>query len=173
MDRPEADDYEEGVLYRYKDFEAYKIALAKAPLSEWILTRSLGGGKSSTYMPIEISEALADMFFRTWEVRDEKYMNVLNEIVSTVKINALPDYPGADYITFSGSASKPVQCDAKSEVYLFPKGKKTNALEYCLPAVRSDAIGNALETLGNVFGRNLSRKADNNFGFNLSYKKSD
>jgi len=157
--------------YRYKDVEEFKLALSTNPSTSWMKDRALGGGKSATYEPIEIKEALADRIFRNWEVCDEKYMNVLNEIVCTVKITALPDYPGAEHILFTGSASKPVQCDKGAVVHEFPKGKKANALEYCLPAVRSEAIGNALETLGNLFGRNVARSVNNDFGFKLNYKK--
>lgn len=159
--------------YRYKDVEAFKIVINNPPQPEWLQSRDLGGNKTAHYEPIEVKEALADRVFREWNVVDEKYMNVLNEIVCTVKIVALPDYPGADYITFTGSASKPVQCDSGSKVHEFPIGKKSNALEYCLPAVRSEAIGCALETLGNLFGRNINRKVSNDFGFDLKYKKDE
>jgi hypothetical protein len=158
-------------FYRYKDFEAYKIALTKPPQSDWLKNRELGGNKKSNYQPIEIIEAIADRVFREWYVMDEKYMNVLNEVVCTVKINALPDYPGADWIQFTGSASKPVQAASGSKPEEFPKGKLSNALQYCLPAVRSDAIGCAFEVLGNLFGRNVNRAASNDFGFDVSYKK--
>ena len=158
-------------FYRFAGVESFKLALAAQPQDVWLKSRDIGGGKSAQYAPIQIKEAIADRMFRTWEVADEKYMNVLNEIVCTVKIIALPDYPGADHMSFTGSASKPVQCDSKSVAHEFPKGKKANALEYCLPAVRSEAIGNAFETLGNVFGRNVARAVSNDFGFDLKYKK--
>ena len=45
-----------------------------------------------------------------------------------------------------------------SKVTDFPANKHKNAIQYCLPASRSEAIGNALETIGNVFGRNLNRE---------------
>jgi hypothetical protein len=88
-----------------------------------------------------------------------------------VKIIAVPDYVNAEHMSFTGSSSKPIQCDKGVEPHDFPKGKKANALEYCLPAVRSEAIGNALETLGNLFGRNVARGVTNDFGFELKYKK--
>jgi len=157
--------------YRFADHESYQKKLMQAPPSEGIKTRKLGGGKTSTYEVIEVKEAIADVIYREWNVVDEKYMNVLNEVVCTVKILALPDYPGADHITFTGSASKAVQTDKGSKVHEFPLGKKSNALEYCLPAARSEAIGNAFSSLGNIFGRNLNREVTNNFGYDLSYQE--
>jgi len=157
--------------YRYKDFEAFKIALTKKPPASMLKSRGLGGGKTTNYQPIEVTEALADMMFRDWSITDEKYMNVLNEIVCTVKITALPDYPGSDFITLTGSASKPITCKKGSFAEQFPVGKLTNSLQYTLPAVRSDAIGCAFETKGNLFGRNVSRASSNDFSFDVSYEK--
>ena len=159
-------------LYRYKDFESWKVALTKGPPASLIKTRGLGGSKQSSYQPIEVTEALADMMFREWNVSDEKYFNIINEIVCTVKITALPDYPGSDYMVFTGTASKPVTVDKNSDLTQFPKGKKANALQYNMPAVRSDAIGCAFETKGNLFGRNISRESSNDFGFDVSYEKN-
>lgn len=159
--------------YRYKNYEDWKIALTKSPPQSMLRNRGLGGGKQSNYMPIEGVEALADMMFREWNVTDEKYFNIINEIVCTVKITALPDYPGADYMVLTGSASKPIQVDKGSEITQFPKGKKPNALQYCMPATRSDAIGCAFETKGNLFGRNVNRDASNNYGFDVSYEKEE
>jgi hypothetical protein len=164
--------------YRYKNYEAFHIALTKAPPAAFLKSRSIGGNRESNYQSIQAIEALAEMMFREWNVVEEKYMNVLNEIVCTVKVQALPDYPGADYMTFTGSASKAVQVNAgtkstpKAQVHQFPLGKKENALQYCLPAVRSEAIGCAFETKGNVFGRNVNREASNDFGFDVSYEKT-
>lgn len=157
--------------YRYKDHEEYSLKLNRPPEEGWIKNRTIGGGRSIDYTSIEVKEAIADVIFREWNVVHENYVPVLNEIVGTVKIIALPDYPGADHITFTGSASKPIQCKAGSDPAEFPKGKLPNALQYCLPACRSDAIGCAFESLGNIFGRNVSREASNNYGFNLEYKE--
>lgn len=161
-------------LYRYPNFEQFKKALAKAPPASLLKTRGLGGSKQTTYQPIEVTEALADMLFRTWDIADEKYFNILNEISCTVKIVALPDYPDADYMTFTGSASKPIQVDKDSKVENFPVGKKANALQYNMPAVRSDAIGNAFEKKGNIFGRNVGRDGVSvDFGFDVSYERPE
>ncbi|MGB0881874.1 MAG: hypothetical protein ACPGSO_02895 [Vicingaceae bacterium] len=158
-------------LYRYKNVEEYKKTISVKPQERWFDSRNLGGGKSATYIPIAVKEALADRIFREWNVIDERHDVILNEIVYRVKIQALPDYPNAEHIFFTGTAAKPIQQHKDSSPESFPIGKKGNALEYCLPAARSEAIANALETLGNLFGRNVGRKVDNDFGFDLSYKK--
>ncbi len=159
--------------YRYADLKAFKEALQKGPAESWLMERSLGAGRTVEYTPIQIKEALADQMFREWTIVDEKYFNILNELICTVKIHATPDYPGAELWVFSGSASKQIACDSGSKVDQFPLGKKGNALQYNLPAVRSDAVGCALESLGNMFGRNTARSVANDFGFKFKEEESE
>lgn len=165
---------EEKEYYRYKNIEAYKIALAKPPSDGWILNRSLGGKRQTDYEPVQVKQALADLVFRTWNVESETYTVVLNEIICTVKISALPDYPGADFEYLSGSGAHTIACDKGSKPIDFPEGKKSNALEYCMPAARTKAIGCAFQDKGNLFGRNVGRgDVTNDFGFDLTYNKDD
>lgn len=155
--------------FRFSSREEWKKALNNAPNENWIQERSIGMGKKSDYVPIAVQQALTDVFWKEFNVIDEKYFVIVNEIVCTVKIKCLPDYPYAEHEVMTGSASKPIQSDKGSIVDKFPKGKKLNAVEYNLPAVRSSAIGNALETKGNVFGRHLGRSVSS--GYNMTDKK--
>lgn len=147
-------------VHNFKNREEWQTAINKAPASVLIKTRSLGAGKSSSYLPIEYQQALQDVFFDEFDIIDEKYQVIFNEIICTVKCQGVPSYPGADFRIFTGSGSKPIQCNAGSVVEKFPKGKKTNALEYNLPAARTTALSKALETVGNIFGRNLGRAVE-------------
>lgn len=149
--------------YRYPSHENYKMALDALPKASWVKERDLGGNRKSRYLPIEVQQAIADRLFDYWNVYDEQHTVVANEIIVTVKIQFQPSYPEADIIFCTGSASKAIQCAKGSFVDTFPKGKITNALEYCLPAARQSAISNAFMTLGNVFGRNLGRKVKDNY----------
>lgn len=148
---------------------SYKEALNNAPKDGWIDNRSLGMNKQSTYMPIQYQQALADKVFDEWNVVDEHYSVVINEIICTVKILALPSYPNSEHETFTGSSAKPIQARKGSLPELFPKGKLPNSLEYNVPAARSAAISNALSTKGNIFGRHLGRNISS--GYNMSGKK--
>lgn len=142
---------------------SWLVALNKAPNQALLKSRNLGGSKKSKYLPIERQQALQDIFFDEFDVVDEKYTVIFNEIICTVKCQGLPSYPNAEYRMFSGSGAKPIQCDANSSVAKFPLGKKTNALEYNLPAARTTAISKSLETIGNIFGRNLGRAIGDNY----------
>lgn len=156
--------------HNFDDRKAWQKALNAAPKNKWIKQRSLGGNKSVMYLPIPIKQALADIFFDEFDIVDARFELITNEILCTLKISVLPSYPNSEHRIISGSAAKPVQCARGSNVHQFPKGKFTNSLEYCAPAARAVAISNALETFGNVFGRNIGR-ASVSMGYNLSDNK--
>ena len=141
----------------FKSFEKWKEALNKAPKNSWVKSRTLGGGKNSTYIPIPIQQALADIFFDEFDVYDEKYTQIENEILCTVKISVLPSFPDSEHRVISGTGAKPIAARSGSKPENFPKGKIPNSLEYCAPNARISAISNALETFGNIFGRNIGR----------------
>lgn len=155
--------------YRFKNRQDWQEALNAAPKEDWIKTRKLGGGKTSKYVPIPVQQALADIFFNEFDVFDEKYTEIQNEILCTVKIQILPSYPNSEHRTISGTGAKPIQMDKGAKPIDYPKGKKLNALEYCAPAARTMGISNALNTFGNVFGRNIGRAIVTD-GYNMSKK---
>lgn len=149
--------------YMFANREAYISMLELSPADGMIKIRKLGGSRSSKYVPIEAQEGIADKLFREWNVLDLDYSVVHNELLMTVKIQYLPDYPGADYQFCSGVGAKAIQQKQGENPEGFPKGKIINSLEYCLPAAKSNAVSNALSDLGNVFGKNLNRDCDNDF----------
>jgi len=159
-------------VYQYKDKETWTQALQNSPPESWIKSRSLGNGKSSKYIPLGIQQALGDKFFRECDVVEENYQLIVNEILCTIKICYLPDYPHAEHRYMTGSGSKPIQMDANSSASKFPIGKKTNALEYNAPAARAAALSNAFTTFANLFGRNLGREMASDFSF-IRNKKTE
>jgi len=159
--------------YNFKNRAEWLQALNNAPADSWIKKRSIGS-KDSLFIPIAVQQALADLFFNEFDVFDEKYQLITNEIAATVKISVLPSYPNSEHRIISGSGTKPIQMDSGSSVKDFPKSKKLNALEYNLPASRSAAISNALSTFGNIFGRNVGRSVSVSFNLlsNMQKKKN-
>lgn len=156
--------------YKFSTREAYLKALDSVMPDNYIQKRDLGGGKVSKYLPAPIKEAIADDFFIYWNVVDEKYQLIANELICTVKLVFLPSYPGSDELFCTGTAAVPVQMDAGAKIIDFPAKKKTNALEYNVPGVRTEAMSKALETLGNIFGRNISRKINKNTDLPNNFK---
>ena len=158
--------------HNFPNREAWQKALDAAPSKRLLKSRAIGMGKKSKYLPIEHQQAIQDIFFDEFDVIDEKYQVILNEVVCTVKCQGLPSYPNSEHRTFTGSGAKPIQCNAGASVDKFPKGKKTNALEYNLPAARTTAISKALETIGNKFGRNLGRAVVDDYNMANQFKES-
>ena len=95
-------------VFNFKNREDWIQKLQESPKEEWLKKRTLGGGKTSIYVPLFIQEALADLFFRECDIIEEKYSVVVNEIVFTVKLSILPDYPDSEHRIITGSASKPI-----------------------------------------------------------------
>jgi len=149
--------------YKYKDLLDYRLALDHPPPDGWIQNRDLGNSRKSQYIPISVIEAIADELFREWYIIEEKPLNTGDGIGFTVKIQALPDYPDADYIFFTGSGA----------IKFHNTG---NAVEYNFPAARSRAITSAFNELGNIFGRNIGREINKNpvgKGFTLRKKEEE
>jgi hypothetical protein len=161
------------LVFNFKDLEAFKEELQKAPPPGWVKTRDLGGSKKSSYVPLAIQQALADHFFRECDVAQETYQVIVNEILCTVKLSLLPDFPHAEHRYITGTASKPIQMDSQSTPSKFPLNKKANALEYNAPAARSAAISNALTTFANIFGRNLGRDVSNDYSIKPKTKEDE
>jgi len=132
-------------LYRFKNRSEYLKALDMVILKKDIQSRDIGNGKVHNYFPISIKEAIADYVFFEWNVIDDRYTVINEMLTATVKLTYVPNYPEAEEKFCTGTSAVLIQ-------------KKQNALEYQLPAVLSEAVGNALGRLGNIFGRNLSRK---------------
>lgn len=153
--------------YPFANHQVWHQHLQEAPISSWIQERSLGGNKKSKFIPLGIQEAVADKFFREFDLIDITYEICLNEIIAIAKFSILPNYPNAEHRIICGSSAKPIQCSKGTS---FPKGKITNALEYNTPASQSAAKSNALTNFGNIFGRNLNRKGISN-GFSYTKNK--
>jgi len=168
--------------YRFANKKEYNAALDMFISKKHIKERDIGYGKDKhKYLPIHIKEPLADYVFAEWNVIEENYkiiqgpkyeqkkengklvkkvVGVNDYILYTVKLLYVPDYPGAEEKFCTGTAAKLVQAT-------------NNCYEYQLPGVRSDAISNALQGLGNIFGRNLPRSLSDTFSLRAVGGKKD
>lgn len=156
--------------FRFPSREEYLKTLDKTMPQEYIQTREIGAGQVQQYLPLPIQEAIADDMFHYWNVTDEKYMLIANEVIATVRITYMPSYPDAEELYCTGSAAGPISMDSGAKVTDFPAKKKINALEYNLGSRRGAAVGCALNSLGNIFGRNIGRKINKNTPISSDFK---
>ncbi len=110
---------------------------------------------------------------KEFDLVDEKYQMIQNELLCTIKIQYLASYPNSEHRYMTGTAAKPIQQAKGSVASLFPDGKLTNATEYNAPAARAAAMSNALTTFANLFGRNLGREVRNDFSFSKTKKDGE
>ena len=143
--------------YRFSNHKEWKEAMQEAPSVKWIKNRDLSGSKSSSYIPIGIQEALADLFFREFDIVDTQIEVNGNQILAQVKINVLPDYPHAEHRTISGVAARVMT-------------KAGNSLEYGARSAKNAAKSEALTDFSNIFGRNLNRDFANDFSYSKANK---
>lgn len=143
--------------FRFTSREAYLKHLDMVLPPNCIQKRKVGNS-TKDYLPIPLQESKAHEIFHYWNVIDEKYTNIANELICTVKIEYMPSYPGADIQTCTGSGSQAIEMSSGSKCSDFPNNKSLTALDKNLGSARSKAIGCALGSLGNIFGQNLSRK---------------
>jgi len=163
-------------IFKFSTREEYLQALDAVLPEKYEQTRKLGGNKTHTYLPTAIQEAVADDIFHYWNVEIiSDPVVIINEVILKVKICFSPSYPDAGEFTVAGIAAQPIQQIKGSDASKFPTGKVLNALEYNLPSLKSRAVGNALESLGNIFGRNISRRLNQNESLpkNFTLRKHD
>lgn len=156
--------------FRFSSREEYIRMLDMVLPDDYVQKREIKQGEYVHYYPTAIQEALADDIFHNWHVVKEDYIVIANELVCTVCLEYTPSYPGAIEHMCTGSAAIPIQMDRGAEVKDFPAKKKKNSLQYNLPAGRSLAIGCALQTIGNIFGRNLDRKLNQKIKISKDFK---
>lgn len=147
-------------VHNFEDYASWKKGLQEAPNAKWIKTRDLGKGKSSRYVPLGIQEALADMFFREFDVIDSDVIVNGTQILAQVKISMLPDYPNAEHRIISGVGARVMT-------------KAGNSLEYGARSAKNAAKSEALTDFGNIFGRNLNREFVDNFSYSKKKKEDN
>lgn len=148
------------INHRFESHATWKKALQEAPNSKLIKTRDLGKGKTSRYVPLGIQEALADLFFREFDIIDADVVVEGTQILAQVKISILPDYPNAEHRIISGVGARVMT-------------KAGNSLEYGARSAKNAAKSEALTDFGNIFGRNLNRDFVDNFSYTPKKKEGD
>ncbi len=132
----------------------YRQQIDAAPAKSAVLNRNLdaSGKKTHKYVPIHYQEGMADYLFEYWDIIDTKvtFVERSDKVMTCtviVTISYMPKYEGASERVTTGIASG-----------FFASQK--NSSEYGVPKIENQAIGNALQKIGNIFGRNIGRKVN-------------
>lgn len=127
--------------------------LNQAPTQAWIKKHPL---YNNEYLPIDKVEFLLTVFFKSWHVEVKNVFQIANSVCVTVKLYFMnPDTEQYDWQDGVGAA--PLQVDSGSKP-MNAEAIKSNAVMLALPIAETNAVKDAADKIGKIFGRDLNRK---------------
>lgn len=110
------------------------------------------------YLPISAIETELDRCFAgLWQTKNMQWKLIANEVVVSIELEVFNPIAKV-WLTRSGIGAAQMRMSKGAEITDITK-KLKNALEMDVAHAKADAIKNAAKSLGNLFGRNLTRKA--------------
>lgn len=139
----------------YTDIEHFQMFLNKAPAKSEIKTNPYAG--DSQYIPIAVIEKrLDEIYAGLWSVEDCNIQVVANSVLCTLSLKVV--HPIAKFeIRRAGVGAIPIQLN-KGEKEMSFSTIKSDAIRKNAPAAKSQALRNAAQSLGMIFGRSLNRE---------------
>jgi len=127
--------------------------LNQPPHKGWIKKHPL---YSNDYLPIDKVEFLLTCFFQTWRVKIKQVFQISNSVCVTVRLYFKnPDTGEMEWQDGGGAA--PMQVNSKSNP-MDSNEIKSNAVMLALPIAETNAVKDAADKIGKIFGRDLNRK---------------
>jgi hypothetical protein len=108
------------------------------------------------YIPIERQEWLMTRLFVNWHIEVKSIELIANSICATVRVHYQSPTTG-EMIWMDGVGAVPLQTDKGAGATDFNK-IKSNGVQLAAPAAKSYAFKDAVETIGNLFGKDINRK---------------
>ena len=117
---------------------------------------------NTKYVPISYVEMkLDEMFIDGWNREIKSHDQVLNSVVVVVRISAFNPSNGRDFFR-DGIGSKALQLKRGSSA-MDIASLQPNACELAYPAATTQAVKNAAQSIGKVFGRDVARELNAEF----------
>lgn len=137
--------------------DQFKVLLNQNPPEKWVLQNKFAN--NSLYVPIDKIEYLLDVLFQNWKVEVLDYKPIFNSISVSVRLHYINPITG-EWQFHDGVGAKELQTKAESGV-LKPDFSNVgkSAIEMALPIAKTNAIKDAADHLGKIFGRDLNRKS--------------
>jgi len=134
--------------------DQFKTLLNQPPHASW-LKRS---PKATDYLPIDKVEFLLDRIFQDWQVEVKQTQILFNAVQVTVRLHYL--HPVKNEWRFhDGVGSKELQTKKDSgPLKLDFSNVNAGAVEMATPIAKTQALKDAADHLGKLFGRDLNRK---------------
>lgn len=140
--------------------------LNQPPTENWLKKHPLYG---NTYLPIDKVEFLLTLFFGTWRVEIKQVFQIANSVCVTVRLYYRnPDTGEMEWQDGGGAA--PMQVNSKSNP-MDSNEIKSNAVMLALPIAETNAVKDAADKIGTIFGRDLNRK--DTLGYDMLVKNEE
>ena len=139
--------------------EAYKsdalnYRLNQPPIESWIKEHPFITGHK--YIPIDKIELMMRRIFKDWQVEIKDTSHMFNSVYVTVRIHYIHP-PTGEWRYHDGIGATPLQLESGAEAADLASIKKS-AVAMALPTAKSQAIKDAVDHLGRLFGGDLNRE---------------
>jgi len=133
-----------------------KSRLNTSPPKQWVKTNPYAN--NSQYLPIDKVELMLDAIFQEWKVEVLEVSQLFNAVRVTVRVH-YKNPINSQWYFHDGVGAKELQTK-KDTGTLMPDFSNINksACEMALPIAKTNAIKDACDHLGKLFGRDLNRK---------------
>lgn len=138
------------------------LLLNQPPSKEWLKKYPAVMGIQGEYLPIDKVDFLMDYIFQEWRPEILREGLMLNSVYMVVRLHYKNPLTG-EWTFKDGCGAVPVQVDSTH-----PDGSKvrpteldfikSRAIQIALPVAKQQAIKDAAEEIGKLFGRDLNRK---------------
>lgn len=136
--------------------DQFKLLVNQNPPNAWIKTNKYAN--NSIYVPIDKVEYLLDKIIQHWKVEILEVKPMFNAIMVTIRLHYRNPVDGIWYF-HDGVGCKELQTRAESGT-LMPDFSNISkgATEIAAPIAKTQAIKDACDHIGRIFGRDLNRK---------------
>jgi hypothetical protein len=152
------DDLESLKLSESGKIDLRNYLLNQNPAKSWIKKHPL---YNNDYLPIDKVEFLLTIFFKIWRVEVKNVFQIANSVCVTVRLY----YQDADSNKLNwqdGAGANPLQVNSGAKP-MDSDAIKSNAVMLALPIAETNAIKDAADKIGKIFGRDLNRKDTLNY----------
>lgn len=161
---PKLDDLYGDILSASKQNDLNRL-LNSDPKPEWIFQNQYAN--NSNYIKVATIEYLLTSIFIQWRVEVKTVQVIANSVVVTVRLHIMNPVSG-EWDWQDGIGASPIQTKAGAAATDF--GQVNNsAVQMAAPAAETFAFKDAAEKLGRLFGKDINRKDEMNYG-NLDKK---
>ena len=158
------DLYENKISVQKSD--AFVTLMNQPPLEKWVKQHPFI--KNYNYLPIERIEYLLKTIFKRYKIEVLKTGMLLNAIEVTVRVHYLDPITG-EWMFHDGTGAQELQTQKESgNLKLDMSNVNRGAVTMALPIAKTNAIKDACDHFGKLFGSDLNRKDNISYSLDLT-----